>query len=208
MTIQKIDLFSTDVPADDALSEFAVFDFETTGVEINGKDEPTELAIIKVQNGQIVDELHSLIQTDVIINRKVGEMTSINNAQLRDAKDRTVLFNEVYRRYADLIFVGHSCHGFDAKIFMRYSPELFRQFKFLDTRTMARDLLPGLKRIGYTQTDLCNLFGIVNEGTHTAIGDTQSLMKVFLKLKSLLDDPSQLDNYIKKGNAITKRKKE
>ena len=67
-----------------AEAEIIVFDIETTGgnPERNGL---TEFCGIKIHNGEILDEFHSLINPEIPIPPIVRKMTGINDKMVKNA---------------------------------------------------------------------------------------------------------------------------
>jgi DNA polymerase III subunit epsilon len=63
----------------------AVVDFETTGMGPQHGARATEVAVVLVRDGAIVDRFHSLMRSDVPVPPFVEGLTGITNAMLRDA---------------------------------------------------------------------------------------------------------------------------
>ena len=62
-----------------------VLDFETTGMSPNLGARPTEVAAVRVENGQIVDGYQNLMYAGVYVPTFITALTGITNAMVRDA---------------------------------------------------------------------------------------------------------------------------
>ena len=72
------------------LYDFSVIDIETTGLDPRF-DDITELAAVRVRNGQIVDSFQELVKPCVPIPRVLEEKTHITNAMVVQLYDRLTL---------------------------------------------------------------------------------------------------------------------
>ena len=67
------------------MSVVAVIDFETTGLSPAMGDRATEVAVVIVDNGKIVDRYQSLMNAGVPIPQFIESLTGISNAMIRKA---------------------------------------------------------------------------------------------------------------------------
>ena len=67
----------------------AVIDFETTGMSPDMGDRATEVAVVIVAGGSIVDRYQSLMKTGAYIPAFIEELTGISNAMTRQAPSAT-----------------------------------------------------------------------------------------------------------------------
>lgn len=190
------------------LSNFVVFDIETTGLSYKS-DDIIEICYISFNKNNSESTTRYLVHTDKRIAANITAINGINNNMLRNAPKVSSVLDEMFRLHSTKILVAHNCHKFDAK-FLLSNYELFQEVKFLDTRIMAQYYLPGMP-IGlgasessksYSMTALTNLFGIKINNQHTAEGDTSALSLVFRKLLGLVDSQEQLNLFIKKGSQL------
>ena len=72
------------------MSLTAVIDFETTGISPACGDRATELAIVLVENGRVVDRFQSLMNAGVRIPAFITGPSGINNANLTAAAIKLV----------------------------------------------------------------------------------------------------------------------
>jgi DNA polymerase-3 subunit epsilon len=80
----------------------AVIDFETTGLSPAMGDRATEIAIVLVEGGRVVDRFQSLMNAGVRIPAFIEALTGISNAMLAGAPEAETVMAEASR------FVGSS----------------------------------------------------------------------------------------------------
>ena len=80
----------------------AVIDFETTGLSPTMGDRATEVAIVLLEGGQIVDRFQSLMNAGVHIPAFITSLTGISNAMIAGAPPAERVMRDASR------FVGHA----------------------------------------------------------------------------------------------------
>ena len=80
----------------------AVIDFETTGISPTSGDRATEVAIVLLENGQVVDRFQSLMNAGVGIPAFITQLTGITNAMVASAPAAAQVMADASR------FVGHA----------------------------------------------------------------------------------------------------
>ena len=68
----------------DHLSDFVVFDLETTGFNAAGGDSIIEIGAVKLKNGDIIDKFDMLIKPPNPISERITKVTSITNEMVED----------------------------------------------------------------------------------------------------------------------------
>ena len=71
------------------MSSIAIIDFETTGISPNMGDRATEVAIVMLEGGQVVDRFQSLMNAGVRVNSFITQLTGITNGP-HDASHRLI----------------------------------------------------------------------------------------------------------------------
>ena len=84
------------------MSCIAVIDFETTGLSPAMGDRATEVAIVLLENGCVVDRFQSLMNAGVHIPAFITSLTGISNAMVATAPDAASVMLQASR------FVGHT----------------------------------------------------------------------------------------------------
>ena len=96
------------------MSCIAIIDFETTGISPNMGDRATEVAIVLLQEGQVVDRFQSLMNAGVRVNSFITQLTGITNDMVQAAPPAEQVMREAARFVGDLPMVAHNA-SFDKK---------------------------------------------------------------------------------------------
>ena len=92
----------------------AVIDFETTGVSPGQGARATEVAIVLLEQGQVVDRFQSLMNTGAWIPPFITQLTGITNAMVNAAPDAAGVMADAARFVGDAPMVAHNA-SFDSK---------------------------------------------------------------------------------------------
>ena len=92
----------------------AVIDFETTGMTPAQGARATEVAIVLLEGGQVVDRFQSLLRTGVWIPPFITQLTGITNAMVAAAPDAEGVMREAARFVGNAPMVAHNA-AFDRK---------------------------------------------------------------------------------------------
>jgi DNA polymerase-3 subunit epsilon len=90
-----------------AESTFVVVDVETTGLN-PVEDRITEIAMMKVQNGILLDEFSTLINPLISIPSSITELTGIDNLMVVDAPPAREVVPAISKFLGDAVFVAHN----------------------------------------------------------------------------------------------------
>jgi DNA polymerase-3 subunit epsilon len=92
----------------------AVIDFETTGLSPAQGDRATEVAVVVVEDGRVVNRYQSLMNAGVRIPFYIESLTGISNAMIRNAPPASEVMQEVSEFVGDMPIVAHNA-SFDSK---------------------------------------------------------------------------------------------
>lgn len=92
----------------------AVIDFETTGMTPAQGARATEIAIVLLEGGQVVDRFQSLMRTGVWIPSFITQLTGITNAMVAAAPDAEGVMRDAARFVGQAPMVAHNA-SFDSK---------------------------------------------------------------------------------------------
>ena len=125
------------------MSRIAVIDFETTGLSPAMGDRATEVAIVLVENGQVVDRFQSLMNAGRYIPSFIESLTGISNAMIATAPAAEKVMAEANRFVGNAPMVAHNA-SFDRRF---WEAELTRAGEqatqpFACTMLVARRLYP------------------------------------------------------------------
>ena len=70
---------------DHTVSAIAIIDFETTGISPGMGDRATEVAVVMLEGGQVVDRYQSLMNAGVRVNSFITQLTGITNEMVQAA---------------------------------------------------------------------------------------------------------------------------
>jgi len=163
--------------------KFAITDIETTGSGIKG-NRITEICIIIVQNGKVIDEYTSLVNPSQAIPLYIETLTGINDEMVNDAPPFSEIADEVEKITKDCIFVAHNVN-FDYNIVRAEFVNLDRDFKRkrLCTVRLAKKLIPGL--FSYSLGNICTSINIPHLDRHRAKGDCEATVTLFQRCLTL-----------------------
>jgi DNA polymerase-3 subunit epsilon len=97
-----------------AVKPIAVIDFETTGLSPAMGDRATEVAIVLLEGGRVVDRFQSLMNAGVRIPAFITGLTGITNAMVAAAPDAATVMADANRFVGSAPLVAHNA-SFDRK---------------------------------------------------------------------------------------------
>ena len=193
---------------------FAVVDVETTGGRPGYGDRITEIAIVRVQNGEIVDVFETLVNPECPIPPFISQITRITADMVRGKPVFAGIARDVAERLEGHIFVAHNA-SFDWRF---VSHEVFRgtgqalDGTTLCTLRLARKVLPQLSRRNLDAVANFYAVEIPPDARHRAAGDAIATAKILI---AMLHDAAgrdittwgALDAYQRGGSSKKKRRR-
>lgn len=189
----------------DLLSDYIVFDIETTGLDTS-YDEVIEIGAIKVKNNKTVSKFNSLVKPKNEIDEYITELTGITNEMVKDAPAIEEVLPDFMDYIGNDILIGHNVN-FDINFIY---DNLYRNKldvltnDFIDTMRISRKLLPEL--LHHRLIDLAKYFKIDSTNNHRSLKDCEITMNVYENLKEIA--LQKYDNVDEFKNAFKKHKKE
>ena len=125
------------------MERIAVIDFETTGLSPNSSCRATEIAVVMLENGRIVERYQSLMNAGVRVPAFIEQLTGISNAMLRTAPSAQQVMNEVNEFVGTTPLLAHNA-AFDQK-FWDFEMGLIKRTRlqnFACSLLLARRLMP------------------------------------------------------------------
>ena len=165
---------------------YCVLDLETTGISIT-TEKITEVGIMKVKNGEVIDEFEIFVNPEKPIPQRVVEVTNITDEMVKDAETIDKVFPKILEFVGDSIIVAHNA-SFDVGFLKHNAKLLGYEFNntYIDTLPLAKDLFPDLKK--YKLGKIADSLGIEVDVAHIALADVDTTVKVFnVMLKKLKD---------------------
>ena len=180
----------------------AVIDFETTGLSPALGDRATEVGVVILSNGQIVDSYQSLINPGRPIPAFVQDLTGISDAMVRNAPDATSVMQALHSFVGATPFIAHNA-SFDAKFLdAEYSRAgLRRRTEFACSLLLARRMYPQISN--HKLGTLVRYLSLPTSGDyHRALADAE--MTAHLMARMLADLEKKLDASLVCHEVLTK----
>ena len=167
----------------------AIVDVETTGATPS-HDRVTEIGILRVERGRIVDEWSSLVNPQTRIPPAIETLTGITNAMVAEAPTFRELAKELLARLDGRLFVAHNArfdYGFIKNELRRVGVD-FRS-KLLCTVRLSRRLYPAYSH--HNLDAIIERHSLDCTARHRALGDVRILWQ-FLQKISTENDPADV----------------
>ncbi len=159
---------------------FVVFDIETTGLSaLNCKI--TEIAAVKIKNGEEIDSFSTFVNPEVPIPAKIQELTGITDDMVKDAPKVKEALTDFLAFVGSCILVAHNA-SFDIGFIRYYAEQNALDFQptYLDTVSLSRYLNPTQKK--HTLDAVAKLYKLGDFEHHRAIEDTRILSLIFIAM--------------------------
>ena len=168
---------------------YCVLDLETTGFSAT-TEKITEVGIMKVKNGEVIDEFSAFVNPEKHIPERVTEVTNITDEMVKDAGTIKEIFPKILEFLGDdkeTVIVAHNAN-FDVGFLKQNAKSLGYDFDYtyLDTLSLAKDLFPDYKK--YKLGKIAENLGIKVEVAHRALDDVDTTVKVFNVMVDMLKE--------------------
>ena len=165
----------------DAADILAFVDLETTGGNA-AYDRITEIGIVRVQNGVLLEEWSSLVNPECSISPYIEAFTGISSEMVADAPLFADVATTVFEKLRGAVFIAHNArfdHSFlrteFRKVGMAYSADA------LCTVKLSRRLFPEHAR--HNLDAVIERHGLNCSARHRALGDARVLWDLWSKLQ-------------------------
>jgi len=166
-------------------ADFVVVDVETTGMSA-AEDRMTEIAMMKVRNGTLIDEYSTLINPLVTISHFITDLTGIDNLMVRDAPTAREIVPRMAEFLEDSVFVAHNA-AFDWG-FVTQAARRERGIELenpqLCTVKLSRRILPMLQ--SRSLGPVAQFLDVNIPQRHRASGDAYATALILIKFLSYL----------------------
>ncbi len=161
----------------------AVIDFETTGISPSQGARATEVAIVLLEGGQVVDRFQSLMKTGVWIPSFITQLTGITNAMVNAAPDAAQVMQDAARFVGNAPMVAHNA-AFDSKFWQAELAlaGLPAPQPFACTVLLSRRLYP--QAPGHKLGTLVDYHGLPRTGqAHRALADAEMAAALLARMQ-------------------------
>ncbi|MBO5927062.1 MAG: hypothetical protein J6Q38_05865 [Clostridia bacterium] len=158
---------------------YSVVDIETTGTDVIN-DKITEIAVVKIVNGEILESFQTLINPETHIPERIVELTGIDDKLVENSPTIDKVYPDFFKFVENTIFVAHNAE-FDYRFLKNKGLELgYRlNLEVLDTLALSRKVLPQLKH--HKLNNVCDYYGITFRH-HRALSDALATSELLLEL--------------------------
>ncbi len=175
---------------------FLVCDVETTGLSPIF-NRITEIALIKVQNGEITDRFCTLVNPLQYIPRHITQLTGISNEDVFNKPTFEQIAPDIIsilsQNESKLIFTGHNV-GFDYRFLLHSFLRIGKTFqlKTLCTCKLARRLLKRLR--SKSLINVATYYGINFQRYHRAYDDALATSKILINFLTTLSEEYEYES--------------
>ena len=159
---------------------YCVLDLETTGLSAK-TEKITEIGIMKIVNGEVVDKFSEFVNPEKHIPERVQEITGITDDMVIDSPKIKELFPKLLEFINGSVLVAHNA-TFDIGFLKNVANELGYEFDYtyVDTLPLARKLYPNLKK--HKLGKIAEHLGIEVLVAHRALDDVDTTVKVLSQM--------------------------
>ena len=175
---------------DTLLSDYILFDLETTGLSTEN-DQVVEISALKITGGDITDEFSTLVNPGIHIPYQASSINGITDEMVKEAPDMEHALKDFISFIGDSILVGHNIKRFDLGFIQRDAVRYFgKQITndYVDTLILSRKYLPDL--YSHSLGSLADHYDVSYEGAHRALADCHINKQVYDYLKQEIENPS------------------
>ncbi|AOI82853.1 3'-5' exonuclease [Burkholderia cepacia] len=161
----------------------AVLDFETTGLSPNLGDRATEIAVILLRDGQVVDRFQSLMNAGRRIPSDVVALTGITNEMIASAPPASKVMKEAAAFVGKHAVVAHNA-GFDKRFWQAELGLLgmTAEHAFACTMLVARRIYPDA--LSHRLSSLADMLRLPKSGrAHRAMVDAEMASHLWCRLQ-------------------------
>jgi DNA polymerase III epsilon subunit family exonuclease len=161
------------------------FDFETTGLDAD-MDRIIEVGAMKWLDGKVIDQMFTLVSTDIELSDQIVALTGINQEMLKGAPSMAEVLPKFLKFIEGSALVAHNAEfdmGMLRAACSRQGSEI--EWPCFCTLKLTRAVLPDLER--HNLDSLAKHFDLTFESRHRAEGDIKVMMAM---VEQLLKDHS------------------
>ncbi len=183
---------------------FVCFDIETTGLSAK-KDKITEIAGVKITNGEVVDTFTTFVNPLMPIPAKIISITGITDDMVKDAPSQVDAVKAFLKFCDNAPVVAHNAQ-FDISFIKAvcYENNIEFNLTYIDTLNISKEILKDLSK--HSLDAIAKYLRFENFNHHRALDDATMLSKIFIDFCCRLKDDyditsiNEINTKIKGGN--------
>ncbi len=158
-------------------------DFETTGLQPEQGDRITEVGLVRIEYGRIVDRFTSLVNCGVLIPRHIVAYTGITQQMVETAPPVAVVMHKMAKFIGNATVISHNS-VFDHRFFVRECRRQHMDFRvepFICSMRVARRVYPELRT--HSLAELARVLKLRTTGVqHRAAADAEVTAELVMRL--------------------------
>ncbi|MFZ1705057.1 MAG: exonuclease domain-containing protein [Saprospiraceae bacterium] len=176
---------------------YTIVDIETTG-GLSSRDRITEIAMVKIKDGVLIDKYESLVNPGRSIPAEITRITGITNSMVANAPMFYEIAKQIVEFTEDSIFVAHNVR-FDYNFIREEFKSLGYTYskKILCTVKLTRKAFPGLR--SYSLGNLIQHFDIRVANRHRAMDDVLATWDIFQRILTMEQDTPHIEELLHGG---------
>jgi DNA polymerase III subunit epsilon len=184
------------------LPDMVVLDIETTGGS-HLYDRITEIALVRIQNGEVVDTWQSLINPGKPIPITITYLTGITDEMVKDAPTFEEIAPTLYQYLEGVPLAAHNVrfdYGFLKAEYQRINATLM--LKTLCTVRLSRRMFPEYK--GHGLDAIMRRHGLTTNARHRAMGDVILVLEYLEKARLAIGSVRVIEEiqYLSQGPSL------
>lgn len=172
------------------MSKFVIVDIETANPNITSI---CQIAIVTYENGQIIDEWHTLINPKTYFHYMNVAIHGIDERTVKNAPTLSDVADTIKAKFADNIICSYG--AFDRSSLTRIFPELSNQWLDI-VRVVRRSWNQEFAKYGYGLASMASSLKIKQSNHHDALDDV--LVAGEILKKALTDSQQDLDFWLER----------
>jgi len=159
------------------VSDYVVFDLETTGLEAK-TDKIIEIGALKYKNNKLVEEFSVLVNPEIKLPPVIRKITGLKDEDLKDKRTIESVLPEFLEFIEDLTLIAHNSEfdlGFIEENIKRLGLKMITN-KNIDTIEIAKKYIP--KAYNYKLETLKKFFHL-EYGSHRSVDDCKTTNYVY-----------------------------
>ncbi len=171
-----------------AVTEFVVFDLETTGTK-TPSSRVTEIGAYRVRNGKVTEEFQTLVNPETPIPTFITNLTGITDEMVCEAPKFAEIAHDLLSFIGNSVLVAHNS-GFDMRFLNSEIGRVFGGYRIanpcLCTVQLSRKLLPDI--VNHKLKTVAEHYSIDLINHHRASADAYATAHIFVNLLAKLND--------------------
>ncbi|MBR2909503.1 MAG: ribonuclease H-like domain-containing protein [Clostridia bacterium] len=168
-------------------NDIVVFDFETTGLDITGKDYIIEIGAVKVHEGKITEKFMAYVDPQMHIPEESTKITGITDDDVAGAPTYEQVLADFYKFTRNSYLSGYNIIGFDCHFLNVFGKKCGYNYdnKVIDVYKLAQKEVKGTKNLKLGT--VAEALGVLLDNAHRAVYDAIATAEVLIKISEFAE---------------------